>query len=99
MVDESGPKPVQIEELLSIVRRLRDPDQGCPWDIGQTFQSIVPHTLEEAYELADAIESNDFDQIKEEAGDVLFQILFYAQMAEEQQRFDFADLVESLAKK
>ena len=99
MVDESGPKPVQIEELLSIVRRLRDPDQGCPWDIGQTFQSIVPHTLEEAYELADAIESNDFDQIKEEAGDVLFQILFYAQMAEEQQRFDFADVVDSLSKK
>ena len=99
MVDESGSEPVQIEHLLDIVRRLRDPDQGCPWDIGQTFQSIVPHTLEEAYELADAIESNDFDQVREEAGDVLFQVLFYAQMADEQQHFNFADVVEGLSKK
>ena len=68
MVDKSGSEPVQIEHLLGIVRRLRDPDQGCPWDVGQTFQSIVPHTIEEAYELADAIESNDFDQIKRRSG-------------------------------
>jgi ATP diphosphatase len=99
MVDESGSEPVQIERLLGIVRRLRDPDQGCPWDVGQTFQSIVPHTLEEAYELADAIESNDFDQIREEAGDVLFQVMFYAQMADEKQRFNFADVVDGLSKK
>ena len=99
MGDESGSGPVQIEDLLGIVRRLRDPDQGCPWDVDQTFQSIVPHTLEEAYELADAIESNDFDQIREEAGDVLFQVLFYAQMAEEQQHFNFADVVDGLSKK
>ncbi len=99
MPDESGPEPFQIEELLRIVRQLRDPDQGCPWDVGQTFRSIVPHTLEEAYELADAIESNDFDQIREEAGDVLFQVLFYAQMADEQQRFSFADVVDGLSKK
>lgn len=99
MVDESGPEPVQIEHLLGIVRRLRDPDQGCPWDVAQTFQSIVPHTLEEAYELADAIESNDFDQIREEAGDVLFQVLFYAQMADEKQYFNFADVVDGLSKK
>ena len=99
MGDESGSGPVQIEHLLGIVRRLRDPDQGCPWDVDQTFQSIVPHTLEEAYELADAIESNDFDQIREEAGDVLFQVLFYAQMADEQQHFNFADVVDGLSKK
>jgi len=99
MVDESGSEPVQIERLLGIVRRLRDPDQGCPWDVGQTFQSIVPHTIEEAYELADAIESNDFDQIREEAGDVLFQVLFYAQMADEKQHFNFADVVDGLSEK
>ena len=99
MVDKSGSVPVQIEHLLGIVRRLRDPDQGCPWDVGQTFQSIVPHTIEEAYELADAIESNDFDQIREEAGDVLFQVLFYAQMADEKQHFNFADVVDGLSEK
>ena len=99
MVDKSGSVPVQIEHLLGIVRRLRDPDQGCPWDVGQTFQSIVPHTIEEAYELADAIESDDFDQIREEAGDVLFQVLFYAQMADEKQHFNFADVVDGLSEK
>ena len=99
MVDKSGSVPVQIEHLLGIVRRLRDPDQGSPWDVGQTFQSIVPHTIEEAYELADAIESNDFDQIREEAGDVLFQVLFYAQMADEKQHFNFADVVDGLSEK
>jgi ATP diphosphatase len=99
MVDKSGSVPVQIEHLLGIVRRLRDPDHGCPWDVGQTFQSIVPHTIEEAYELADAIESNDFDQIREEAGDVLFQVLFYAQMADEKQHFNFADVVDGLSEK
>ena len=99
MEDESGPEPIHIEHLLGIVRRLRDPEQGCPWDVDQTFQSIVPHTLEEAYELADAIESKDFDQIREEAGDVLFQVLFYAQMADEQQHFNFADVVDGLSKK
>ena len=99
MVDDSRSESAQIEDLLGIVRRLRDPDQGCPWDVSQTFRSIVPHTLEEAYELADAIESNDFDQMKEEAGDVLFQVLLYAQMADEQQRFNFGDVVEGLSKK
>ena len=99
MVDKSDSVPVQIEHLLGIVRRLRDPDQGCPWDVGQTFQSIVPHTIEEAYELADAIESGDFDQIREEAGDVLFQVLFYAQMADEKQHFNFADVVDGLSEK
>ena len=99
MVDKSGSVSVQIEHLLGIVRRLRDPDQGCPWDVVQTFQSIVPHTIEEAYELADAIESNDFDQIREEAGDVLFQVLFYAQMADEKQHFNFADVVDGLSEK
>ena len=99
MEDESGPESIHIEHLLGIVRRLRDPEQGCPWDVDQTFQSIVPHTLEEAYELADAIESKDFDQIREEAGDVLFQVLFYAQMADEQQHFNFADVVDGLSKK
>lgn len=79
--------------------RLRDPQSGCPWDIEQTFATIVPHTIEEAYEVADAIEDQDWDAIPDEIGDLLFQVVFYAQMAKEQSRFDFHDIADGIAEK
>ena len=75
--------------LLDIMRQLRDPDSGCPWDLRQDFHTIVPFTIEETYELADAIASGDFPQVCDELGDVLFQVVFYAQMASERRLFDF----------
>lgn len=88
-----------IERLRAIMAALRDPDSGCPWDLEQTFASIAPHTLEECYELIDAIERDDAAQIREELGDVLFQVIFYSRLAEEQGRFDFDQLVNGLADK
>lgn len=79
--------------------RLRDPKRGCPWDLQQDFASIAPHTLEECYELVDAIERGDFPQIRDELGDVLFQVIFYAQLGREQERFDFADIVNNIVEK
>jgi len=78
---------------------LRDPQSGCPWDIKQTFETIIPYTLEEAYEVADAIESGDMQELKSELGDLLFQVVFYAQMAKEQGDFEFADVVETVSEK
>ncbi|MBM7037893.1 nucleoside triphosphate pyrophosphohydrolase [Vibrio ulleungensis] len=88
-----------IEQLESIMAKLRDPKTGCPWDSKQTFETIVPHTIEETYEVADAIHSQDWAHLKEELGDLLFQVIFYAQMAKEQQWFDFSDVVETLNEK
>ena len=88
-----------IQQLLDIMIRLRDPEKGCPWDQKQSYQSIVPHTLEEAYEVADAIESGDFDGLRDELGDLLFQIVFYAQLAKEESRFDFSDIVDAISDK
>ena len=88
-----------INSLLHIMRRLRDPDNGCPWDLRQNFHTIVPYTIEETYELADAIAAEDFVQIRDELGDVLFQVVFYAQMASEQGLFTFEDVVDGIAKK
>lgn len=88
-----------LERLLEIMRRLRDPDRGCPWDRRQTYASIVPHTLEEAYEVADAIERGDFEELREELGDLLFQVVFYSQIAAEEGRFDFAAVAEAVAGK
>jgi ATP diphosphatase len=79
--------------------QLRDPKTGCPWDSKQTFETIVPHTIEETYEVADAIHSQDWAHLKEELGDLLFQVIFYAQMAKEQQWFNFSDVVETLNEK
>lgn len=93
----SGPEA--IASLLQIMARLRDPENGCPWDIKQTFSSIVPSTLEETYELVDAIEQADYQQISEELGDVLFQVLFYSRMAQEAGQFDFADVANQLSDK
>lgn len=86
-----------LADLLRIMQRLRDPDTGCPWDIQQDFHSILPSTLEECYELAEAIEQGDFDHVEDELGDVLFQVVFHAQMGSEQGLFDFASVVHRLA--
>ncbi|UZE97128.1 nucleoside triphosphate pyrophosphohydrolase [Alkalimarinus alittae] len=88
-----------IEDLLYLMNRLRDPEKGCPWDIKQTFDSILPHTLEEAYEVADAIEKKDYEHLKDELGDLLFQVIFYAQMGKESAYFDFSDIVSNLVTK
>ncbi len=85
MADDSSP----IERLRGVMARLRNPESGCPWDIEQTFATIAPYTIEEAYEVADAIESGDPQQIRDELGDLLFQVIFHARMAEERGWFDF----------
>lgn len=88
-----------IDEVLQLMRKLRDPVDGCPWDLEQTFASIVPHTIEEAYEVADCIERRDLVHLPGELGDLLFQVVFYAQLGREQSLFDFDDVVESIAQK
>ena len=88
-----------IAALLDIMRRLRDPDGGCPWDIEQDFASIAPYTIEEAYEVAGAIEDADWAALKEELGDLLLQVVYHARMAEERQLFDFADVVGAISAK
>jgi nucleoside triphosphate diphosphatase len=88
-----------VADLLDVMARLRDPEAGCPWDIEQSFRSIVPSTVEEVYELVDAIEREDWDHVAEELGDVMFQVVFYAQLGKEQGRFDFAQVVHSLTEK
>lgn len=86
-------------DLLRVMQRLRDPVSGCPWDLEQDFKSIVPSTLEECYELAQAIEQEDYDHVAEELGDVLFQVIFYAQMGEEKNLFSFEAVVSTLVEK
>ena len=88
-----------IDELLEIMARLRDPDAGCPWDLAQDFGSIAPYTIEEAYEVADAIERNDLSDLKDELGDLLFQVVFHAQLAREKKAFDFNDVVLAINEK
>ncbi len=88
-----------IEDLKHLMARLRDPDTGCPWDTKQTFGSIVPHTLEEAYEVADAIDRADFPHLEDELGDLLFQVIFYTRMGQEQGHFDFDSVVDNLVRK
>lgn len=88
-----------MQRLLSLMARLRDSEQGCPWDLQQDFKSIVPHTLEEAYEVAQAIESGDLGELCDELGDLLFQVIFYAQLAQERDLFDFDDVVTAIGDK
>lgn len=95
----SAPKKEQVEALLAIMTRLRDPKTGCPWDIEQDFKSIAPCTLEEAYEVADAIQKEDMNGLREELGDLLLQVIFHAQMAKEKNLFDFYDVVQTLSDK
>ena len=92
-------KPASIDSLLCIMERLRDPQGGCPWDLQQDFHSIAPYTLEEAYEVVDAIESNDQDALREELGDLLFQVVFHSQLASEAGWFGFEDVVTSICDK
>jgi nucleoside triphosphate diphosphatase len=88
-----------IAPLISIMARLRDRETGCPWDVEQTFATIAPYTIEEAYEVADAIERGDSPALKEELGDLLFQVAFHARMAEESGDFAFGDVVDSICAK
>src|SRR6185312_6775644 len=85
-----------IDRLLAIMARLRDPDRGCPWDVEQTFGTIAPYTVEEAYEVADAVERGDLSDLKEELGDLLLQVVFHARMAEEQGAFSFEDVARAI---
>lgn len=89
----------QLERLLGVMSRLRDPEGGCPWDLQQDWASIAPHTIEEAYELADAIARADVDGVRDELGDVLFQVVFQARIAEERGLFDFDDVARGIAEK
>ncbi|MDT1010198.1 nucleoside triphosphate pyrophosphohydrolase [Plesiomonas shigelloides] len=88
-----------LSRLLSIMQRLRDPQAGCPWDKQQTFASIAPYTLEETYEVIDAIAREDYTELKSELGDLLYQVVFYAQMASEQGLFDFHDICAAISDK
>jgi nucleoside triphosphate diphosphatase len=89
----------EIERLLEIMAALRTPETGCPWDLAQNFSTIAPYTLEEAYEVADAIARGNLADLKEELGDLLLQVVFHARMAEEQGAFDFGDVVQAITEK
>jgi MazG family protein len=95
----TDPNPRDIATLLDIMGRLRNPSGGCPWDVEQTFATIAPYTIEEAYEVAGAIEEQDWDGLKDELGDLLFQVVFHARMAEERGLFDFGGVVAAVTDK
>jgi MazG family protein len=88
-----------IDRLIDVMARLRHPTEGCPWDVEQTFETIVPYTIEEAYEVADAVSRGDTDALREELGDLLLQVVFHARMAEEQDDFVFDDVAGAIAEK
>ena len=88
-----------IDKLLEVMAALRHPNTGCPWDIEQTFESIAPYTIEEAYEVADAIERGNIPDLKEELGDLLLQVVYHSRIAEEQQKFDFDDVADAVTEK
>ena len=95
----SGEALYALEDLLYLMSRLREPVYGCPWDLAQSYQSIAPSTLEEAYEVVDAIEHGDRQQLREELGDWLFQVVFYSQLGREEQAFEFSDIVHDITSK
>ncbi len=99
MTGTPSSEALKIQTLLDVMARLRSPDGGCPWDLEQDFKSIAPYTIEEAYEVADAIERKDMAALKEELGDLLFQSVFHAQMAKEAGLFTFGDVAEAIANK
>lgn len=88
-----------VQTLLAIMRALRTPDGGCPWDLEQTFETIAPYTIEEAYEVADAIANGDYSALRDELGDLLLQVVYHAQMASELEQFTFVDVVEAINEK
>jgi len=92
-------EPAQIDRLLAIMARLRDPDGGCAWDLEQTFATIAPYTVEEAYEVADAIERGDLADLRDELGDLLFQVVFHSRMAQEAGQFAFDDVARAISEK
>jgi MazG family protein len=98
MPDETA-KRYTLDDLLAVMARLRDKDTGCPWDVQQSFATIAPYTIEEAYEVADAIAREDLEALKEELGDLLLQVVYHAQMASEDERFDFADVADAITAK
>ena len=89
----------EISRLIEIMAALRDPETGCPWDVEQDFASIAPYTIEEAYEVAEAIHTGDFEELREELGDLLLQVIYHARMAQEDGRFDFGDVVFAITEK
>lgn len=99
MMPEDPGKRYALDDLIGIMARLRDKDTGCPWDAAQSFASIAPYTIEEAYEVADAIAREDLEALKDELGDLLLQVVYHAQMASEVDRFDFGDVVDAIARK
>ena len=92
-------EPRSIDELLTIMARLRDPERGCPWDVQQDFATIAPYTIEEAYEVADAIDRVDWSDLRDELGDLLLQVVFHAQMASERGLFEFTDVAHAISAK
>ena len=98
MGDSTGKKHT-LDDLLRVMARLRDPETGCPWDVQQSFATIVPYTIEEAYEVADAIARGDLGDLKDELGDLLLQVVYHAQLASEQQHFDFTDVADAITAK
>ncbi|MBB6122563.1 nucleoside triphosphate pyrophosphohydrolase [Sphingobium subterraneum] len=95
----SSTGPFDISPLVTIMERLRDPDSGCPWDVAQSFATIVPYTIEEAYEVADAIAQNDMVALRDELGDLLLQVVFHARMAQEAGHFTLGDVIASICAK
>ena len=98
-VDSDFDKMTAIDRLVVIMTMLRDKQHGCPWDLEQSIKSLLPYTLEEVYEVADAIENNDLVELEDELGDLLFQVIFYAQIAKEQGAFDFQDIATAISSK
>jgi MazG family protein len=98
MADDRA-KRHSLDDLLKVMARLRDPGSGCPWDLEQSFATSAPYTIEEAYEVADAISRDDMDALKDELGDLLLQVVYHAQLASEQSRFNFADVADAITSK
>jgi nucleoside triphosphate diphosphatase len=96
---EEAARPYTMGDLLRVMARLRDPETGCPWDREQSFSTIAPYTIEQAYEVADAIARNDLDGLKDELGDLLLRVVYHARMAEEDGRFGFSDVVDAITAK
>ncbi len=92
-------KKTEITKLLNVMKKLRDPVNGCPWDKKQTMESIIPHTIEEVYEVSEQVYSRNYDKLKEELGDLLFQVIYLSQIASEKNKFNFKDVVEIITEK
>jgi MazG family protein len=99
MTDEGQEERYALKDLLAVMARLRDRETGCPWDLKQDFSTIAPYTIEEAYEVADAIARDDLDALKDELGDLLLQVVYHAQIAAEESRFDFSDVADAITRK